>query len=56
MEQTSITPEKPRETTAPASTVLAAHSARRITDREQIRLYQLEMKGQKPLISDRAYR
>ena len=35
--------------------VLQVHSQRRITASEQRRLYELERRGEKPLLSDRAY-
>lgn len=54
--QTSLTLDKPRETTASAQSALAVAAKRRISDREQRRLYELEMAGRRPLISERAYR
>lgn len=46
------TPPKPVPTPAE---VLAKHSKRKISDYEQRRLYELEMQGKKPLLSQRAY-
>lgn len=56
MEQTSILNDKPRETKTAAENALALAARRRITEFEQRRLYEAEMRGEKPLISGFAYR
>lgn len=53
-EQTSIIQEFPRETTASASSALSVHGGRRISAAEQQRLYEAEMRGEKPLLRNTA--
>lgn len=53
-EQMSITEKSPLVSPNTAR-LLAVISARRISEREQKRLYEAEMRGEKPKLSDRPY-